>query len=69
MEFFKQNPAKAHEAMDVVKVVYKETPEQLWPAAAYNVGHHLEKLEREGKLKCIIRDDDKYYEFKSSSSL
>ena len=50
-------------------MVYKETPEQLWPAAAYNVGHHLEKLQREGKLKCIVNDDEKLYELQTSSSL
>ena len=39
-------------AMDIVKIVYKETPEKLWKAAQVNVGHHLEKLLEE---KQVIR--------------
>lgn len=36
--------------MDIVQIIYKETPENLWPAAAVNVGHHLEKLLKENKV-------------------
>jgi len=37
-------------SMDIVKTVYKETPEKLWRAAQVNVGHHLEKLLEERKV-------------------
>lgn len=60
LDFFVQRPQKKWPAMDVVKVVYKETPEQLWPAAAYNVSHHLTKLHKEGKLQHFIEDEDVY---------
>ncbi|XP_053951359.1 beta-lactamase-like protein 2 homolog [Anastrepha ludens] len=69
IDFFNRHPNKPLQAMDVVRDVYKETPEQLWSAAAYNVGHHLEKLQREGKLKLITRSDEKYYEYQKSSAL
>lgn len=36
--------------MDIVQIIYKETPQNLWPAAAVNVGHHLEKLLKENKV-------------------
>jgi len=37
-------------SMDIVKTVYKETPEKLWRAAQVNVGHHLEKLLEEKQV-------------------
>jgi glyoxylase-like metal-dependent hydrolase (beta-lactamase superfamily II) len=37
---------------DVVRVVYAAYPRKLWPAAAQSVGHHLRKLEREGRAAC-----------------
>lgn len=36
--------------MDIVQIIYKQTPQKLWPAAAINVGHHLEKLQKENKV-------------------
>ncbi|XP_011647872.1 endoribonuclease LACTB2 [Pogonomyrmex barbatus] len=36
--------------MDIVKLIYKDTPEKLWLAAAFTVEQHLRKLNKEGKV-------------------
>ncbi|XP_037935316.1 beta-lactamase-like protein 2 homolog isoform X2 [Teleopsis dalmanni] len=69
MQFFYKNSNKRWQAMDVVKDVYKETPAELWPAAAYNVGHHLEKLLKEGKLKVFEENEERFYEYQRNSTL
>ncbi|XP_034946966.1 beta-lactamase-like protein 2 homolog [Chelonus insularis] len=38
---------------DIVKIIYKNTPENLWPAASINISHHLQKLLKEQKVKVI----------------
>ncbi|XP_041470066.1 endoribonuclease LACTB2-like isoform X1 [Lytechinus variegatus] len=45
-----EHDGKDMDAMDLVKIIYTETPEILHPAAARNVSHHLEKLQKEGKI-------------------
>lgn len=36
--------------MDLVKLIYVETPEKLWNAAARNVQQHLKKLEKQKRI-------------------
>ncbi|XP_020300199.1 endoribonuclease LACTB2 isoform X2 [Pseudomyrmex gracilis] len=45
-----QGTNKPKTEMDLVKRLYKDTPESLHLAAAYTVNHHLRKLQKEGKV-------------------
>lgn len=45
-----QGKNKPMTGMDIVKLIYKDAPENLWLAAAYTVDHHLHKLQKEGKV-------------------
>ncbi|KAM0727995.1 Endoribonuclease LACTB2 [Formica fusca] len=45
-----QGNDKSMTGMDIVKLIYKDTPENLWIVAAFTVNHHLHKLQKEGKV-------------------
>ncbi|XP_058118985.1 beta-lactamase-like protein 2 homolog [Anopheles ziemanni] len=67
---FEENPDKQFNEMDIVREVYKETPEQLWAAAAYNVNHHLKKLTIEGKLlECVDSEGGNTWKYVPAASL
>ncbi|XP_013200465.2 beta-lactamase-like protein 2 homolog [Amyelois transitella] len=63
LEALKNNASKQLNEMDLVKIIYTETAEHLWPAAAYNVNHHLTKLTKENKVKCVKVDDENRWQF------
>lgn len=46
----RQHPAQRFTELQLVAQIYTETPKELWPAAAFNVHHHLRKMTREGLL-------------------
>lgn len=64
MAVFKKHPSDKFSELDLVKIIYKDTPESLWMAAANNVNHHLCKLETEKK---IIFEDSSWKLMPSSS--
>lgn len=63
VEALKNNADKYLNEMDLVKLIYTETPEHLWPAAAYNVNHHLTKLTKENKIKCSLFEGEHKWQF------
>lgn len=69
LETLKKNADKEMNEMDLVKIIYIDTPEQLWPAAAYNVNHHLTKLTKENKIKCIHYEGNKRWQYHQNASL
>ncbi|XP_063375996.1 beta-lactamase-like protein 2 homolog [Cydia fagiglandana] len=65
LDALKANAEKQLTEMDLVKIIYTETPEHLWPAAAYNVNHHLTKLTKENKTKCVEIDGESRWQYNS----
>lgn len=51
------NPNTWLSDMDLVEIIYTETPEQLWIAAAKNVSQHLNKLKKECKIESRQNDN------------
>ena len=62
-------PSAALTIQAIVRTMYTETPEKLWPAAAGNVLHHLSKLQEENRVvSAQIADDVVYYKVPHSDS-
>ena len=57
VETLKANSDKPLTSMEIVKIIYKDIPEHLHPAADINVQHHLSKLLKD---KVASESDDKW---------
>lgn len=62
------NSDKPLTEMGIVEIVYKETPRDLWQAAAVNVHHHLTKLKKEGKVSDLIINGETFYQAVAQSN-
>lgn len=51
LEFLSSDRSRGHTSLDIVKGVYKDLGEHLYPAAQHNVEQHLAKMEKEGRVK------------------
>lgn len=69
LETLKNNSDKPLTEMDLVKIIYIETPEHLWSAAAYNVNHHLTKLAKENKIKQFSVDGENRWQYARTANL
>ncbi|XP_066508762.1 endoribonuclease LACTB2-like [Hoplias malabaricus] len=59
LSVLQENHKESFTSSALVKLVYKDTPEHLYPAAEINLMHHLKKLQKEGKVSLVGDSSEK----------
>lgn len=58
LDIFEMNRDAWYTELDLVKLIYIETPEHLWKAAARNVLQHLKKLAKENRIMSMKQETE-----------
>lgn len=69
MNVLKSHPDQCFTEMELVEVIYTDTPKELWAAAAYNVHQHLTKLTKERQVNALTKDGHAVWQFRQNSVL
>lgn len=69
LEVLRAHPEQCFNELQLVELIYTETPKELWPAAAFNVNHHLKKLTKEKAIEELIENDSSVWRFRPASML
>lgn len=57
LSVFSSQPDKWYSDMDLVEIIYAQTPRYKWSAAARNLNQHLSKLKRDNRIIDQVETD------------
>lgn len=69
LEVLKNQSNDFFSCLDIVRIIYADVDENLWPAASFNVYQHLLKLIKENLVEQKELDGEIVFKFKGKSSM